>query len=199
MTVNREEIAQLHEQFAKPLKLFVESRINDSEQAADIVHETFVKISYVEHPLTLLEPKNYLYTIARNLISEKSRYLKPCRQHHCTISPLSTISTMSSMSSRESDPIGLGLSPTLQIREFENAVVNLSYRCRQIFYMKIFHRKTFAEIAQSKDMSIAAVEKCLVRSYKICLEIMKDNKASSPGFPHPGKPLPNNVLQLKRL
>lgn len=73
-----EIIHSLYHQHVDELLRFCRSKVRDREEAMDTVHDTFVNLwRHIEQGKPLHHPRGLIYQIARNLIIDKYRMIRP--------------------------------------------------------------------------------------------------------------------------
>lgn len=74
---NREDFDQLFNQFADPVMTYLRFRLQDEQDAEDILQEVFIKLWHRRHAIDIHTSfKNYLYTLVQNCITDYQRTLK---------------------------------------------------------------------------------------------------------------------------
>lgn len=119
------------------------------EMACDLVQEIFLRAATSPQLVCLVNPRAFLYHIARNAIIDHSRRKK------CRISTLPLIETHDTRCSAEQE---LQLDADDLIAMLEHALKELPEKTRRIFRMHRFDEKAYEQIRTELDISLAAVE-----------------------------------------
>lgn len=182
------EIGELYDRHARHLKQFIGSRVSTEEDAEDILHETFIRMSDANPSLKIGDARKYLFTIARNIIIDRARRPKLF---------------VSEASKDEEIPEWPADQPALDeklaierdMKTLEAAIMSLSKRCQQAFVMRVFHGYSHAEIANHMNISVKTVEKHLTKGFMVCRHYM--NKSAVPAGVYPkGSPKGGGIAQL---
>lgn len=142
------------------LKGWLHRRLGSAEQAADLAQDTFVRLLNSERmPATLDEPRAYLTTVARNLMSNHWRreqleraYLDALAQapREVEISPEDRAILLETL--LELDQLLDGLPPLV----------------RQAFLLSQLDGQTHAQVAEALGISIPTVKRYIVKGLQQC-------------------------------
>lgn len=142
------------------LKGWLHRRLGSAEQAADLAQDTFVRLLNSERmPATLDEPRAYLTTVARNLMSNHWRreqleraYLEALAQapREVEISPEDRAILLETL--LELDQLLDGLPPLV----------------RQAFLLSQLDGQTHAQVAEALGISIPTVKRYIVKGLQQC-------------------------------
>ena len=150
--------------YYSPLCKTVHKMVRSSAIAEDIVQDVFLKIwrnrSQLDHQQSV---KAYLYRAAINTALnylEKTKYNSSLDDAH------------------EYTPSANNTDDTIAYQETEqriqNAIDTLPPKCKVVFTLSRFEEQSYAEIAQTLDISVKAVEKHMGKALKILREQLKD-------------------------
>lgn len=91
-----EIIHSLYHQHADELLRFCRSKVSDREEAIDIVHDAFVSLwKHVDQGKPLHHPRGLIYQIARNLIIDRYRAIRPTQSLDDTFDTIIDTETVS--------------------------------------------------------------------------------------------------------
>jgi len=148
---------RLFKQLAAPLRNFLIYRGSETEQANDIVQESFVKLWENCQKVVPEKAKSYLYTLAGNAFKNELAHmhvkLKYASSAH--VSSGKTIET-----------------PEFKMEEnefkerLEAAIEELPATQRDVFLMNRIDKMTYGEIAEALGVSVKAIEKRMGKALK---------------------------------
>ena len=72
---NANIVADLYIQLSAPLQRFIAQRVNCAADAENLAHDVWMKLLECDRPLNEGSVKNFLYTIARNIVNDYLRHL----------------------------------------------------------------------------------------------------------------------------
>ena len=137
------------------LQAFFYRRANAKDDAADMVQEVYLRMLRVKDCDALRNPEGYLFTVASNLVYERSvqnRQQTTMRDYHrCEV---------------ENQPVELFRSEELfdagaRITLLREVLAQLSPKCRATVLMKYQHGLNYEEIAHQLKISTHMVQKYL--------------------------------------
>ena len=156
-------IEQIYEQHHSWLYGWLKGRLNDACDAADVAHDTFVRILAARNAADIREPRDYLATIARGLVIDRYRrsaietaYLQALatRPEACAIS--------------EEDRV-LIIETLMAV---DKALAGLGARTQRIFMLSQIEGLTYQQIAVQLQVSLTTVKKHMIRALTECALIM---------------------------
>ena len=151
---------------AKPVRNFLIYKGSETEQANDIVQETFIKLWENCKKVSVGSAKSYIYTLAGNAFKNEISHLKVKLKHvQSNTHNHTTIET-----------------PEFKMEENEfrdklnDAIASLTTAQREVFLMSKIEKKKYADIAELLNISVKAVEKRMGKALKqIRLKIKEFN------------------------
>ncbi|RZT39238.1 sigma-70 family RNA polymerase sigma factor [Cupriavidus agavae] len=142
------------------LKRWLQRRLGSAEQAADLAHDTFVRLLNSERvPAQFDEPRAYLTTVARNLVSNHWRreqletaYLEALAQapYQFELSPEDRAILLETL--LELDQLLDGLPPAV----------------REAFLLTQLDGQTHAQVAEALGVSVPTVKRYVVKGLQQC-------------------------------
>lgn len=142
------------------LKGWLQRRLGNTEQAADLAHDTFMRLLSSERvPATLNEPRAYLTTVAQNLVSNHWRREKL---------------ELAYLDALAAHPVALAPSPEEQailletLLELDQLLDGLQPIVRRAFLLSQLDGQTHAQVAEALGISIPTVKRYLVKALQRC-------------------------------
>lgn len=131
-------------------------------QAADIAHDTFLKLLLKPHPAKLQEPRAFLLTIARGLVIDHWRRedLHRAWQEAIHALPLDAVPSL------EQQHIVLST-----LEAIAQSLEKLKPRVRHAFLLAQLEEKPYAEIAKALSVSVRTVERYVAEALFQCYQL----------------------------
>lgn len=143
-------------------------RLGGREEADDLTQEAFARYTIAARENRIDNPRAYLFRVVHNL----------------TIDHLRRTSAARRLFVQHAEPTDIGdKTPSAELRlvqqsehdRLREAIAKMPPKCRQVFILRKLKGRSYAEIADEMGLSLAAVEKHVVRGLKICrLELIKN-------------------------
>ncbi len=136
------------------LTRYVQRLLRRKESAEDIVQEAYLRTYTHSDPgRGPLQP--YLFTIARNLAFKAHRHERIVDEHIARLDPSSSSDSLEDAeSSAEASVLAAE-----RLRLLKDAIGALPPQCRTAFTLRMFHDRSYKEIAAQLDISPKTVEK----------------------------------------
>lgn len=142
------------------LKSWLHRRLGSAEQAADLAHDTFVRLLVSERvPAQLDEPRAYLTTVARNLVSNHWRreQLEKAYLEALALAP------------REVELSPEDRAVMLEtLLELDQLLDGLPPIVRQAFLLSQLDGHTHAQVADALGISVPTVKRYIVKALQQC-------------------------------
>lgn len=148
-TPDREQVAV----YLSALRIFVARRLSDREMVEDLVQEAYVRLLARTRDNSVDEPQAYLFRIARNLLADLHRGRA---RTSGGVEPIAE-DTVSVPAAQEDNRRHADLQAMLN-----EALAELSSRCREVFIMRRFDGLDTGEVAQRLGITPRMVQKHLV-------------------------------------
>ncbi|WP_445954531.1 sigma-70 family RNA polymerase sigma factor [Thauera sp. SDU_THAU2] len=155
-------VADLYADHHHWLHVWLRKKLGCSEHAADLAHDTFLRLIDRDEPVELREPRAFLTTIAKGLVANHFRRQKIERAWLDALS---------------SQPIPLSPSPEERaliveaLLRIDTLLDGLPPRVRSAFLLSQLEGLTYAEIAERQGVSVSMVKKYMLQAVTHCMQI----------------------------
>lgn len=153
-------VADLYDAHHGWLFKWLRARLGNACDAADLAHDTFVRIMVQRNTAPLREPRGYLATIANGLVIDRFRRQALEQAYLDALAHYPEPETIS----QETHAI---IVETLLA--IDRLLDRLGPRTREIFLLAQIEEMRFVDIARKVGVSLPTVKKHLVRAYTECL------------------------------
>ncbi|NIB39587.1 RNA polymerase sigma factor [Pseudomaricurvus alkylphenolicus] len=163
------DVGHVYEQYHSQIKRFLQSNLRSNEDAEDLTQETFLRFQKHRDSVDMAQSKNFLFTIARNLMIDRIRHRKVSE-----VDPEAEVDDMM-------DPVSSVERQVSGQQEYDAlcaAIENLPPKCRRVFILRKFYHFSHKEIAEKLDLSVSTIEKHLVAGLARCQAHMKKHRQS---------------------
>ncbi len=157
--MQREQLSELWNNYSTELHRFIYKRVQDEDEAWDIVQEAMTRITQYQHSENTENLRALWYRIAGNLVIDQSR-----RQ---------SVRTAYAQSQQHIEP-QLQPAPDTQLAArqhlqlLQEVVDELPEKCRQVFILRKFRDYDQQQIADELSISRRMVEKHLQKALSHC-------------------------------
>lgn len=155
-------VADLYVEHHGWLKGWLRKKLGCTDTAADLAQDTFVRLMTKPHAETLQEPRAYLTTVAKGLISNWYRRQTLERAYLDALLALPEAQA-------PSPEHGLLILETLQ--QLDVALATLSHKARTAFLLAQIDGLKYEDIAVQLGVSVASVKHYMQQAYRLCLTI----------------------------
>jgi RNA polymerase sigma-70 factor, ECF subfamily len=162
--LNEQNFEAVFKQYYSPLCNISFSIVKDRDAAEDVIQELFTSLWKNKEQLNIKEDiKNYLFRAARN---RSLNYLRDKKSHE----DIETSGVEAKMAENN---------PQSQMEHFElmesiqNVVNSLPDKCREVFLLSRYEKKSYKEIAIVLNISEKTVENHISKALKILREKLK--------------------------
>jgi len=135
----------------------------NSENAADLAHDTFERVMRSESRAAFAEPRGFLTTVAKRLLIDQSRR-RVIEQAY-----------LETLASRSED-VEPGPETHALVVEALDAVCRmmeqLPSRVRRVFVLAQVEGQPYLEIARQLDISVAAVQRDMIKAWEHCYTVL---------------------------
>ena len=156
-------VQHIYEQHHSWLFGWLKGRLHDACDAADVAHDTFVRILGSRNVAQIREPKNYLATIARGLVID--RY----RRRAIESAYLETLIARPEATALSEEDKALIIETLVAV---DKALTSLGLRTQRIFMLSQIEGLTYQQIARQLKVSLTTVKKHMIRALTECSLIM---------------------------
>ncbi|KFE55366.1 sigma-70 family RNA polymerase sigma factor [Pseudomonas syringae] len=156
-------VQRIYEQHHSWLHGWLRSRLSNACDAADVAHDTFVRILGAANATQIREPRDYLATVARGLVIDRyrRRAIELAYQQAMADRPQDTVIS-------EEDK-ALIIDTLLAV---DKTLENLGSRTKRIFMASQVEGLTYQQIALELNVSLTTVKKHMVRAFTECSLLM---------------------------
>ncbi|WP_149087089.1 sigma-70 family RNA polymerase sigma factor [Pseudomonas prosekii] len=163
LTSHTAAVQQIYEQHHSWLHGWLKGKLHDTCDAADVAHDTFLRILGSRNALQIREPRDYLATIARGLVID--RY----RRRAIEIAYLETLAARPEATAISEEDKALIIETLVAV---DKALAGLGARAQRIFMLSQIEGLTYQQIACELKVSLTTVKKHMVRALTECSLIM---------------------------
>ncbi|MGO3739907.1 sigma-70 family RNA polymerase sigma factor [Marinomonas foliarum] len=148
------------------LYTWIRKRLDNQFDAADLAQDTFTRIHIRQEANKIKEPRAYLITVAKGIISHfyRRKSLEDAYLEYIALQPeLITCSQEH-------------LHIVLQTLEQVDTLLNdLPHNVKKVFLMSQIDGKKYQEIADEMDLSLITIKRYMKQAYVQCLTLMEDD------------------------
>lgn len=146
------------------LKAMLVQRLGSEADADEVMQETYIRVSKLDDPGSIVNPRAYVFRIASNLGIDRGRELKR-RQQLFVEDDVAACKVPSALPSPEQVAINRA-----RLRLIHEALAELPPKCRRAFLLSRQEGLTYKEIGVQLGVSDNMVKKYLVRALLQCRE-----------------------------
>jgi RNA polymerase sigma factor, sigma-70 family len=161
-TGTAQSLQQLYHDHHGWLHGWLRRRLGDREHAADIAHDTFLRLlvsgRFPEHH----DGRSYLVQIARNLVIDQ------WRRQRIEQAYLDSIAHLPEPESPSLETRAIIVETLLRI---DAMLDRMPGKVREAFLLSQFEGLTYAEIADRLQVSVSSVQKYMIRAIQACYEV----------------------------
>ncbi|BCA56562.1 DNA-directed RNA polymerase sigma-70 factor [Nitrospira sp. KM1] len=148
------------------LTRFLTRKLGCKELAADIVQDTYLRVTRVDHDTDVTHPRAFLFRTAANLATDAMR-----RQQLRSVYEAGDVATEAIASQAPSAETVLEAQQ--QCRLLQEAVATLPPKCRTVFLLHKAQHLSYGEVAAQLNISKSAVEKHMSKALAHCRDYME--------------------------
>ena len=156
-------VQNIYEQHHSWLHGWLKGKLHNACDAADVAHDTFVRILGGRHAAQIVEPRDYLATIARGLVID--RY----RRHAIEQAYKQTLAERPETLAISEEDRAIIIETLVAV---DKALSALGERARRIFMLSQIEGLTYQQIADQLQVSLTTVKKHMIRALTECALIM---------------------------
>ncbi|MGH2422697.1 sigma-70 family RNA polymerase sigma factor [Pseudomonas sp. C 49-2] len=156
-------VQNIYEQHHSWLHGWLKGKLHNACDAADVAHDTFVRILGGRHAAQIVEPRDYLATIARGLVID--RY----RRHAIEQAYKQTLAERPEAIAISEEDKAIIIETLVAV---DKALSALGERARRIFMLSQIEGLTYQQIADQLQVSLTTVKKHMIRALTECALIM---------------------------
>ncbi len=160
MSSRHQLITQLYERYRSVLTSYVQGLLRGvNDDAQDVVQSVFTRLSALDRPEQVKDPRRYLFRAARNLVIDNAR--RRVREYPVFVED-------SDAEAQDSNSPEQQLLSREELRILEWSLTRMPRKRRQIFIMTRIQGQSYQEAALQLGMSNAAVQKNMTRALRDC-------------------------------
>lgn len=157
-----DSIAELYGEHHGWLQGWLRRKLGCAETAADLAQDTFLRLLTRPQPEALHEPRAYLTTVAKGLLSNWYRRQTLER---------AWLDAVATLPEAQTPPPEHGLLILETLRQIDAALATLSHRARTAFLLAQLDGLRYEEIAARLGVSVASVKYYMQQGYRLCLSM----------------------------
>ncbi|BCA56579.1 DNA-directed RNA polymerase sigma-70 factor [Nitrospira sp. KM1] len=143
------------------LARFLTRKLGCKDLAAELVHETYLRITRIAPSEQIANPRAFFFRMAANLAIDHQR--KASYRTTCDIDGEMPLETADHRPTAEAVVFG-----KQQVDLLIQAVGELPPKCREVFILHKFKHLSYADIAERLDISRSTVVKHMVKALDYC-------------------------------
>lgn len=153
-------VAALYSDHHSWLKGWLHRRVGNADQAADLAHDTFIRLLSSDRvPVALDEPRAFLTTVAQRLVSNHWRREKLEKAY------LEALAQVPNKTAWSPEARAIMLETLV---ELDRLLDGLPATVRRAFLLSQLDGQTHAQVAQALDISIPTVKRYIVKALQRC-------------------------------
>ena len=156
-------VQQIYEQHHSWLYGWLKGKLHDACDAADVAHDTFVRILGARNATQIREPRDYLATVARGLVID--RY----RRRAIEVAYLESVASRPDATAISEEDKALIIETLIAV---DKALTGLGARAKRIFMLSQIDGLTYQQIALELQVSLTTVKKHMIRALTECSLIL---------------------------
>ncbi|MCY1265078.1 putative RNA polymerase sigma factor FecI [compost metagenome] len=159
----KDTLRQLYVDHHGWLKGWLRKRLGDREHAADVAHDTFLRLLVSGRLPGQQEGRSYLLQIARNLVIDQWRRQRIERAY------LDSIALLPEPEVPSLEERAMILETLLQI---DAMLERMPGKVREAFLLAQFEGLGYAQIAERLQVSVSSVQKYMTRAIQSCYQVL---------------------------
>lgn len=156
-------VQHIYEHHHSWLQGWLNGKLHNACDAADVAHDTFVRILGGRNAAQILEPRDYLATIAKGLVID--RY----RRHAIERAYQQSLADHPEAVAISEEDRAIIIETLVAV---DKALADLGDRARRIFMLSQIEGLTYQQIADQLQVSLTTVKKHMIRALTECSLIM---------------------------
>jgi RNA polymerase sigma-70 factor (family 1) len=154
--IDEKQFKQFYTEAMPQVRTFIHAKCKDLELAQDIAQESFVKLWNNKEKIELPKAKSYLFTVANNLFYDHTRHQKVVHNYE----------SIYRVDRDHVDP-----QYQIEMQEFkqklDRTIDSMPDGVREVFLLSRVEKMTYAQIADSLELTVKAIEKRMQRALEI--------------------------------
>jgi RNA polymerase sigma factor (sigma-70 family) len=160
ITCNSELVTLAAQQYGSLLRTYFYNRLRSYNDVEDLLQELYCRLLTYRHPLHVKSIKSFVFTIALNLLRDRSR--RTVTRMATKMTPLEEAEELPSPTT---DPLRIveGVEALLQVGQ---TIDELQPACKKAFYLHRVYGKSHKEISVSMGVTVSMVEKYIMAAIR---------------------------------
>jgi RNA polymerase sigma-70 factor (ECF subfamily) len=139
-------------------------RLDSGDEAADLAHDTFLRVLRKPDESTgLREPRAYLTTIARGILNDH------WRRRSLEKAWLESLASLPSEFALSAEKM---VSMQQALQQLDNLLAGLAPHAREVFVLSQLEGLSYAQIAARLKLSDRTVKRYMAQGFELCLSLM---------------------------
>ncbi len=167
--VNIEELFQEH---CQRLTNYIRKKILNNEDAEDIAQYAFIRVQAASKTSDISNPISYLYQTASNILIDMKRREKLHDAYIHSVMNTNAFDTNVVESVYSTPGPDRIISAQNQLKRIESIVEKMPEKQRKAFLLHRIKGLTYAQIAETMNVSVSSVEKYIFTALKQCRQVL---------------------------
>ncbi|TRX73846.1 sigma-70 family RNA polymerase sigma factor [Pseudomonas mangiferae] len=159
----RQDVHRLYHDHHGWLQGWLRRRLGDRERAADIAHDTFLRLLVTRRLPGVGEGRRYLAQIARNLVIDQ------WRRQRIEQAYLDSLSALPEPETPSLETRAIVIETLLLI---DAMLDSMPARVREAFLLSQFEGLTYPQVAARLGVSLSSVQKYMTRAIQACYQVL---------------------------
>lgn len=159
-TQHAEQVEQLYLENRTWLSIFIQRRLGCPDDAADLVHDTYLRVLKSDHIPSGVESKRFLTHIAKGLLIDRYRRKQfeiAYQEHLKSLPEVHALSAEAHVQMIET------------LMEIDTLLRSLPDKVRQAFIYRQLDHLSYKDIAERLSVSVSSVEKYVAKALQVCM------------------------------
>lgn len=161
----QQQFSTLYQQHQSWLYHWLFRKLGCSEHAADLAHDTWIRLLKQDNVIFIQQPRPYLATIAKGLM------IDCLRRYRIEQSYLDALKDYPEQDAPSPETQYLIVETLMRL---DQALSALPSPAKQAFLMSRLEGKKYKDIAKQLDLSVSSVEKYIAKALLTCLLVLQD-------------------------
>jgi RNA polymerase sigma factor (sigma-70 family) len=161
-------LSEIYHRYGVALTRFLSGRVGSRHEVEDIAQESYLRICALDDPRVLDNPRAFLFRTAANLAIDHRRKQDVRRRGLNVGAPDGNADTdVETVAADAPTPEDIA-SARERLAILKRCIADLPKKCRAVFVLHRFHGLSHKQIAAQQAITVAAVEKHIMRALDRC-------------------------------